>query len=300
MGKIIPYAGNLCSKDAEKMISIKIGGACNARCSFCVDRGGYNAGPLPNVLKIAEEANRLSDYKTVIITGGEPFLYFDETVALLKMLRPNKTRLVLNTNGSLLTQEKVKTLNGLIDELQISIHNSSEAINNSVFDFGDSHYVKFDNIRTAIEDAKFTVSINSTFNKTWNPDKDEISKMEKLCVYLGADNLRLTELKKVDESGFVPAETFLKNWEDNYTGFETRSDEDLIAKGCTVYVRDVYGILISIKRLCKYAKGKNATAFSCCFINNDGQAKIDVDTKDTFKVIYADGTVTNDWIFKGL
>jgi len=206
MGKIIPYAGNLCSKDAEKMISIKIGGACNARCSFCVDRGGYNAGPLPNVLKIAEEANRLSDYKTVIITGGEPFLYFDETIALLKILRPNKTRLVLNTNGSLLTQEKVKTL----------------------------------------------------------------------------------------------TETFLKNWEDNYTGFETRSDEDLIAKGCTVYVRDGYGILISIKRLCKYAKGKNATAFSCCFINNDGQAKIDVDTKDTFKVIYADGTVTNDWIFKGL
>jgi len=60
------------------------------------------------------------------------------------------------------------------------------------------------------------------------------------------------------------------------------------------------GVEVSVKRLCAFAKGKNAPAFSCCFINNDGQKKIDVDTEDTFKVIYSDGTTTNDWIFKGI
>lgn len=302
MEKLVPYAGNLCSKDAEKMISIKIGGLCNAHCSFCVDRGGHNASPLPNVEKIAEEAIKLEDYKTVIITGGEPFLYLDEVKELLKLIRPHKTRLVLNTNGSLLNPEKAQELNGLIDELQISIHNSSESINNSVFGF-DYDLIKFDNIRNAIEDAKFTVSINSTFNKTWKPGKDEITKMENLCVYLGADNLRLTELKKVDETEFVSADEFLRCWKlmPGRDSFTERSDDDLITKGCTYYVNDhICGISVSIKRLCKYAKGKNAPAFSCCFINTDGQTKIDVDTKDTFKVIYADGTVTNDWIFKGL
>ena len=41
MEKIIPYSGNLCSRYAEKMISIKLTSECNAKCSFCVDRGGY-------------------------------------------------------------------------------------------------------------------------------------------------------------------------------------------------------------------------------------------------------------------
>lgn len=309
MEKLIPYSGNLCSKDAEKMISIKIGSLCNARCSFCVDRGGHNAAPLPNVEKITEEAIKLEDYKTVIITGGEPFLYFKEVKELLKLIRPYKTRLVLNTNGSLLDSEKVQELNDLIDELQISIHNSSESINNSIFGFHD--LIRFDDIRNAIEDAKFTVSINSTFNKTWKPGKDEINKMENLCAYLGADKLRLTELKKVDETEFVSADEFLKCWKQMpgrnplssfLPGSTTteRSDDDLITKGCTLYVRDIYGILVSIKRLCKYAKGKNAPAFSCCFVDNEGQTKIDVDTKDTFKVIYSDGSVYNDWIFTGL
>ena len=47
-------------------------------------------------------------------------------------------------------------------------------------------------------------------------------------------------------------------------------------------------------------KGKNAPAFSCCFINVDGQNKIDVETKDTFKVIYPNGVVTDDWVFNKL
>ena len=42
---------------------------------------------------------------------------------------------------------------------------------------------------------------------------------------------------------------------------------------------------------------EDAHAFSCCFINTKGQMKIDVDTVDTFKVIYSDGLVTDDWVF---
>jgi len=42
---------------------------------------------------------------------------------------------------------------------------------------------------------------------------------------------------------------------------------------------------------------KYAIAFSCCFIDGNRQNKIDVDTKDTFKVIYGDGLVTDDWVF---
>ena len=92
MKKITPYSKNLCSRNAEKMISIKLTSICNARCSFCVDRGGYtpkikndcggnnhswsflfnrfeisdgsgNEISVPDVDAIVNSANKYKDYK---------------------------------------------------------------------------------------------------------------------------------------------------------------------------------------------------------------------------------------------
>ena len=300
MEKLIPYKDNLCSKYAEKMISIKLTSRCNAKCSFCVDRGGYTPDKDIKIRKIAEEANKLTEYQTVIITGGEPFLVFEDLVLLLELLRPYKKRIVVNTNGSKLDVKKTMRLNGLIDELQISIHNPDEEINNSVFGFKFNEddptttYVHFELIKHALKYKKFYCSINTCFNKTM--EFEDLRKMEKLVYWLGADKLRLTELKKVDDSEFVEAKDFFRSTDE----FCNRTSEELITNGCMKEYITEEGIFVSVKRLCKYAKGTNAPAFSCCFINTNGQTKINVDTKDTFKVIYADGSVYDDWIFNGI
>lgn len=286
--KLIPYSENLCSKNATKMLSIKINNECNGSCSFCVDRGGRN-GRTVDIEKIAKEAIKFSDYKTIIITGGEPFLMFDKVVQLATKLRAYKDRIVLNTNGSLLTKEKVKKLNGIIDELQVSIHHYNEEIHNNII----GCKVTFNNIKDSLEEKEFMFSINSTFNNSYTENEIPIAvdKMIKLAKYLNADRLRLTELKKV-ENDFVLADKFFQ--QDHL--FLNKTSNELITKGCTYYyTKD--GIDISVKRLCEFAKGKDAPAFSCCFINTSGQKKIEVDTKDTFKVIYSDALVTDDWIF---
>lgn len=289
MKKLIPYSENLCSKYATKMLSIKINTECNCACSFCVDRYGRNE-EYTDVDKIANAAIKLSDYKTIIITGGEPFIIFDKVVELATKLRKHKDRIVLNTNGSLLSKEKVNQLNGIIDELQISIHHYDEKKNGEIL----KGIVLFDNIKNSIENRNFMVSINSTFNKGYIEEEvpGAVDKMIELCKYLKADRLRLTELKKVDESEFVSANKFFPK---GHLAL-SKSSNDLITKGCTYYYNK-NGIEISVKRLCNYAKGANAPAFSCCFINVDGQNKINVDTKQTFKVIYGDGLVVDDWIF---
>lgn len=289
MKKLIPFSGNLCSKHAEKMVSIKINSACNMKCSFCVDRDGRDS-KLIDVNKIASEANKLDEYQTVIITGGEPFLNFGAVLSLASMLRRKKKRIVLNTNGSLLSRGKVEKLNGLVDEIQVSIHHYEQEKNSSVF----GKMISFENIKQSLEKREFAFSVNSTFNNSYaDPIREiEVDGMIKLTRHLGANNLRLTELKKVDDSEFVPASNFFIRG----NAFAERSSLDLIEKGCTDYYKK-YGVNVSVKRLCEYAKGKNAEAFSCCFINLSGQKKIDVDTEDTFKVIYGDGLVTDDWVF---
>ncbi len=301
MEKIIPYSKNLCSKYVEKMISIKLTSICNGNCSFCIDRGGYTPKKDNiNIRKIVEEANKLTDYQTVIITGGEPFFVFEDLILLLEMLRPYKKRIVVNTNGSKLDVKKTMRLNCLIDELQISIHNPDEEINNSVFGFKfnkddpTTTYVHFELIKHALKYKRFFCSINTCFNKTMK--STDLRKLEKLVYWLGADKLRLTELKKVDDYEFVEASKFFRSTDE----FCNRTSEELITKGCMKEYTTEEGIPVTVKRLCKYAKGTNAEAFSCCFINTEGQTKIDVDTKETFKVIYADGSVYDDWIFNGI
>ena len=193
MEKLIPFKENLCSKYATKMLSIKINNVCNRCCSFCVDRGGRQ-GEYINVKKIAQEAINKADYKTVIITGGEPFLNFNEVVELATLLRKHKDRIVLNTNGSLLSEEKVLKLNGLIDELQVSIHHYDEKRNGKIL----GGIVSFENMKKALAKKEFMFSINSTFNKEYTKEERPIAvdKMIDLAVYLNANRLRLTELKK--------------------------------------------------------------------------------------------------------
>ncbi|MDR1300779.1 MAG: radical SAM protein [Candidatus Nomurabacteria bacterium] len=288
---LIPYRDNLCSRYAEKMVSIKVGSACNARCSFCVDAGGYD--PIGfNPLATADEANALREYHTAIVTGGEPLLYIDKVLVLLKQLRPHKSRIVLNTNGFLLTPEIVSSLNGLIDELQISIHHPDEDKNAVVF---GTIRPSFEAMRLALENKWFSASINQCFSNIYRPEEHAgaVDKMIDLCCRMGADRLRLTELKKVSEDQFVPAEDF---YPAGHPAVQ-RDSRRLIEDGCTYYYQQS-DVTISVKRLCCHAKGKNAQAFSCCFIDGDGQKKIDVDTAETFRVIYGDGNVTSDWIFQ--
>lgn len=288
--KLIPHKENLCSKYAEKMLSIKINSRCNRKCSFCVDWNGRNHKEI-DVQKTAHNAIELKEYKTVIITGGEPFLDFDLVIELATLLRPHKNRIVLNTNGTLLSNEKTERLNDLIDELQVSVHHFDEERSSNVFNGG---LISFENIKNSLEKREFMFSINSCFNNEYSKDERTVAvdRLIDLCVWFKADRLRLTELKKVEDSEFIPASEF---FDKNSHVISFNSDE-LITKGCTHYFAKK-GIDVSIKRLCDYAKGKDAIAFSCCFIDTEGQNKIDVETKDTFKVIYGDGIVTNDWVF---
>lgn len=282
--KIIPHKNNLCSQYAEKMISIRLNRDCNCSCEFCIDKNG-SAEKAVDVEKIAKAAISLTEFSKVIITGGETFLHFDELIELVKKLRPHKTYIAVNTNGSLLTAEKVSQLNGLIDEIQISVHHWDPQVNGAVF----KRLIDFENIKTSLKEKQFMFSINTCITNVFNEASD-YNKFLDLCKNLGADKWRVTELKNVPDNLFVPANLFFKN-------LPKRTDDELITKGCTAYFSD-QGIKISVKRVCKYARGANAKAFSCCFIDAEGHQKVEgiESVKNTFRVVYGNGMITEDWI----
>lgn len=309
MEKIIPSPANLCSRYAEKMISVKITSRCNANCAFCIDKGGYRFDESKfDVDKLSEKiVIGHPDFTTVIVTGGEPSLVLqDRTLPLLAEIWPWKKRTVLNTNGTLVSVAPgpCAMLDECIDELQISIHTPDEVANRRVFGVPDRQDLiqipTFDAMRRWLDGPrKYSVSVNACFTKQAleyeraRPDgKPFVQAMVDLCGFIGADKLRLTELKRVSTDQYVRADNFEIPW------LMGKTDEELVTRGCTDFAK-IGKVTVSVKRVCKYARGTDAKAFSCCFVDRDGQDKIEgiehVDS--TFRVIYGDGTETTDWIF---
>ena len=70
---------------------------CNLRCSFCDTQ--HQAGQMMSVQEIVEEVNKYPLAPLVVLTGGEPSLFIDETfVAELKQKMGKK--IAIETNGT--------------------------------------------------------------------------------------------------------------------------------------------------------------------------------------------------------
>ena len=70
---------------------------CNLRCSFCDTQ--HQEGQMMSVQEIVEEVNKYPLAPLVVLTGGEPSLFIDETfVAELK--RKTGKKIAIETNGT--------------------------------------------------------------------------------------------------------------------------------------------------------------------------------------------------------
>ena len=263
-----------CSDEKPKLLQVKIINACNGRCWFCIDKGNY-APTCVDADKMIEAILSEPDYPTVDITGGEPFLNFDVLLKVLKAIRPYKEYIIVNTNGSLLSPEKVEQLNGLIDLLKIGLHHYDEEKNAEVF----KRRISFDNIEESLRNKQFRTSFNMVITKAMGEENEAfIDKMVDLAKKLHIDAISLNELRYTGENHGYPE--YAKDHVKGYDVFEKlnvikyKTSEELITQGC-VDDFTYRGVDFRIKRLCGYKLKPS---------------------KPTFKVVYSNGEKLDDWI----
>src|SRR5208283_3958234 len=74
---------------------------CNLRCSWCDNKYAYFNGKITSLNSILKKTVK-SPYKFISITGGEPLLYKEEIVLLIKKIKEkHKKNVTLETNGSI-------------------------------------------------------------------------------------------------------------------------------------------------------------------------------------------------------
>lgn len=265
-----------CSDNKPKLLQVKINNRCNGNCWFCIDKNNYNSTTI-DVDKMAEAIISEKEYNTVDITGGEPFLDFDLLLELLKKIIPYKKEIILNTNGSLISKEKVEQLNGLIDELRIALHHYDESKNFEIV----KAKLSFLTLNEALKYKKFKATFNMVITNVMEDNKEQfIDKLTLLCHKSNVDAVRISELKYVGtNNGYeeydkrhIKAFDFFKN----LNVIKNKSSQELITDGC-IDIFQYNGIEFHLKRLCGFKiKSK----------------------KQTFKVVYSNGEKADDWEYK--
>lgn len=263
-----------CSDSKPKLLQVKIINRCTGNCWFCIDKGNF-APQKVDADKMIDAILSEPDYSTVDITGGEPFLDFEVLLKVLKAIRPYKEYIVLNTNGSLLTEEKVKQLNGLVDFLKIGLQHYDEAKNAEII----KAKISFENIKKSLKNKQFKVWFNMVVNKSWENEKENfINNLVELCQKLNVDGVSMNELRYTGvNNGYEQyAEGYIKGYDffEHLNLIKPKTSEQLITEGC-IDDFEYKGIEFRLKRLCGYKFKSNV---------------------QTFKVIYSDGLKVDDWI----
>jgi MoaA/NifB/PqqE/SkfB family radical SAM enzyme len=121
--KISKHPEMIRNKECVAFIPIQYSYACNFKCKHCsIEKFKRNEKTLnlSDVKSIADQADAMG-LASICITGGEP-LIFPELKELFEAVGSERFNISMDTNGYLLTEEKVKWLIGMgVDRIHLSM-----------------------------------------------------------------------------------------------------------------------------------------------------------------------------------
>lgn len=152
-------------------------GGCNFRCPFCHNESIVNKKETiyetNEVLK--EIKKRTSFINAVVITGGEPTIYGDKLIDLLKQVRLLHLQIKLDTNGTNPALLKKIIDLDLVDYIAMDIKNTWEKYNETT-----GTKVEIEKIKKSIqiiENSNKHYEFRMTINKTMH-SKEDILKVQ--------------------------------------------------------------------------------------------------------------------------
>src|SRR3989344_2173864 len=136
---------NILRKHQIRLVEIFVTLDCNARCHFC-SNGLFTKkkGDLSfeKYIEIIDECAKLN-VPLVCLIGGEPLLY-DRLNDLIKRINKHGMISMISTNGSLLTESRIKELKSCgLSSIAISLHSMDEAAHDAVLKIPGSYRRSF-------------------------------------------------------------------------------------------------------------------------------------------------------------
>lgn len=139
---------------------------------------------------------------TVLILGDEPALY-PHLFEYLRLIRPWKNKIYLNTNGQKIANDPMcaHNISGYLDGINISVHHYLEERNNAIYG-SETSDVPFDGLAKAIGMFHFNsvpVRFNTHLIKGTLDTKDDVQQMIRFAADMGANEIHFDELQNCEE-----------------------------------------------------------------------------------------------------
>lgn len=148
--------------EGHRMLNIYLTNACNLRCKHCFMHSGKR---LDNELSAHEWKSILKEFyanggKAVTFTGGEPLLFAD-FLEVLKYAHEIGLSTTVLSNGTLWSDDSVKSFSPYIDEIQFSLDGFDEESNALIR--GENHYSSVVNSILKFANGGVKTSVATTF-----------------------------------------------------------------------------------------------------------------------------------------
>lgn len=147
-------------------------GGCNFRCPFChnasIVEKQENTYEIEDVLN--EIKKRTAFLNAVVVTGGEPTIYGEKLIDLLKEIKKLHLKIKLDTNGTNPNLLKKIIKENLVDYIAMDIKNTWEKYEETI-----GAKVDLEKIKTSInliETSKIPYEFRMTINKTMHQKND--------------------------------------------------------------------------------------------------------------------------------
>jgi len=173
-----------------RLIAWELTGACNLECVHC--RASATKAPTPDELS-TDEAKRFIDdiagfaKPIIILSGGEPLMR-DDVYEIAQYGADKGLRMVLATNGTLVTHEVAKRLKDAgVKRVSISIDGASAKTHDEFRGMPGAFDGALKGMK-ALKEAGLSPQVNTTITKR---NLDELPKILDLALELGADALHI-------------------------------------------------------------------------------------------------------------
>lgn len=279
-----------CCDGIYNSIDIHFTGACDNQCRHCIDRKGINiwCSPRPNVDEIEKSiCSMAGEVDDVLFLGGEPCLYLEELVSLVRNLR-SKTKLKLYVTTAVpitcfLKRKLFVELIELLDGINLSVQHSDEsladAIRGSVSRYErQAFYASLPN--------KQKIRINLTVMRPYLSDYSSVSSCLRHYDAMGFGSIKLAELQHFSQAFASIEECLGINLQSPYAnGCQTEFKMDSVLDG--------FKTPVILKRSCFLVESSRTATFA------DGikmMLNAFTKTENRYAVIYENGRKANQWL----
>ena len=282
---------NSCDGYWDSCLDIRFTKACDNNCAFCIEKSGVaSMGKTDTTQMIKSTID--SGYKSVLILGGEPFLYPEDLKNYVLGIRNHVDKIYITTSlpPTLdLQSTHIKEILGLIDGLNVSLQHFNWRVNNDILE-ASSRHDRISQLKGLLKYKDMPKKIRVSINLVEKCIDSKFLLLETLDMLkgMGVEHVKVNELQHSSEN-YISCEKIM--------GWRLKS---AFAHGCQTDASELFdipGLKVTLKRSCFITEPtlKASLADVCKAFLKATFPRYFVSNKP-MKVLYENGAIKDGWL----